>query len=48
VLWSLLGGKIVVFEGDFRQVLPVVRRGRGIKLSMLHYRDRTYGVPCDS
>lgn len=24
---ELFGGKIVVFGGDFRQVLPVVRRG---------------------
>jgi ATP-dependent DNA helicase PIF1 len=29
---QLFGGKIVVFGGDFRQVLPVVRRGTRAKV----------------
>ena len=38
------GGKTVVFGGDFRQLLPVVRRGSRAQLLMLRYGDRTYGI----
>jgi hypothetical protein len=35
----LFGGKVVVMRGDFRQILPVVPRGRRGKLWMPVSRD---------
>ena len=40
------GGKTIVFGGDFRQVLPVVRKGSRAQVSRLRYGCLTYGSPC--
>ena len=43
------GGKTMVFGGDFRQVLPVVRRGSRAQIvgASLRAGCRTFGIPCD-
>ena len=41
------GGKTVVFGGDFRHVLLVVRRGSRAQVVVPHCGCRTFGIPCD-
>jgi hypothetical protein len=40
------GGKTVVFGGDFRQVLPVVRKGSRAQIVDTSYVDLSYGTTC--
>jgi hypothetical protein len=41
------GGKTFVFVETLGRYYQLLEGGRGLKLSMLRYGDRTYGVPCD-
>jgi ATP-dependent DNA helicase PIF1 len=40
------GGKTIVLGGDFRQVLPIVRKGFRAQMSVLLYEGRIFGNPC--